>query len=320
MGVLFAREHANTSEDTLPELRVRQTRRLLHLMYVQASFLALTYVLGVWLATTLAAQVSVTLPEVVIHVAVASTFASLTAALAFLAILQRLKWVAGLNLLLFLVTVGVGITGFVLLGDASSATQASMTNLSMAVGIGIGMPVTGYSIAKAARIVQSNGQSEAESSPASAMAFLAIVALSLTAIGGVATRATALATALNSFYGTAVTIHFALAAVTVSLVLGVLVFSVLEGLSTGSSSPQLVQQRVVFSLLGLAAASLAGGAGVIAAGVVAVSSAGMSYVVLMAEVAVLVYASLILVIAAPFRLRPVKGGPSGMDASQGSVT
>lgn len=270
------------------------------MLYIQAIFLALTYVFGIWLATVVGTKISVTQPDVIIHVTMASTFASLTAAIAFLAALQREKLVASLNLVLFLVMALAGFTGFALLGNVSSSSQITITNFTMIAAMGFGMPVTGYSIFKVKKMVRTKGQGVMIHSSVTAMAILALVSLPLTVIAGVATRTIALLTALTSVYATAIAIHFAFATVTASLVLGVLVLSVIEGLFSGLSSRQLVEQRVAFSILGLAAVSLAGGAGIIAAGFTAVSG-GISYIVLMAEVAVLVYASMILVIAAPFR-------------------
>lgn len=313
-------ENVYASDEVLPEVRILQTRRLLRLMYIQALFLALTYVFGIWLATVVGTQISVIQPDVIIHVTMASTFASLTAAIAFLAALQREKVIASLNLVLFLVMVLAGFTGFLLLGNTSSANQITITSFSMIAAMGIGMPATGYSISKATRTVKAKAQGGMKPSSVTAMALLTLVSLSLTVIAGVATRTISLATALTSLYATAVAIHFAFAAVTVSLVLGVLVLSVLEGLFT-DSSPQFVRQKVAFSILGLAAVSLAGGAGIVAAGVVAVNSAGISYIVLMAEVAVLVYASMILLIAAPikFHFQFVRRDSSGTSAKKGSI-
>ena len=299
---MVLQEQVYASDEVLPVPRTLHSRRLLHVLYIQAIFLGLTYVLGVWLATIVGTKISVTQPDVIIHVTMASTFASFTAATAFLAALQREKLIASLNLMLFLVMVAAGFTGFALLGNISSSSQITITNFTMIAAMGFGMPVTGCSISKLTRTVRTKGQGGVSHSSVIAMAMLALVSLSMTVIAGIATRTIALSTSLTSLYATAIAIHFAFAAVTASLVLGVLVLSVIEGLFSGLSSPQLVRQRVAFSILGLAAVSLAGGAGIIAAGFTAVS-ASITYIVLMAEVAVLVYASMILVIAAPFRLR-----------------
>ena len=306
------------SDEVLPEEHLLQTRRLLHLMYIQALFLGLTYVFGIWLATVVGTHISFTQLDLIMHVTMASIFASLTAAAAFVAMLQREKLVASLNLVLFLVMVLAGFTGFVLLGNISSANQFTITNFAMMGAIGFGMPVTGYSIARVKRLVRTKAQGGMKHSSVTAMALLTLISLPLTVIAGVTTMTISLASSLTSLYPLAVAIHFAFAAVTVSLVLGVLVLSVLEGVFSASSSQQLVQQRVAFSILGLAAVSLAGGTGIIAAGILAVNSAGISYIVLMAEVAVLVYASMILVIAAPFKLhfQFVKRSSSGTSAKR----
>jgi hypothetical protein len=58
-----------------------------------------------------------------------------------------------------------------------------------------------------------------------------------------------------------------------------------------------VPQRVLYSLLGLAAISLAGGDGVIT-----VTIGGVSYVIVMAELTVVIYVFLLLSIRAPLHL------------------
>lgn len=299
-----AKDLNNATAELLPGLLVPQTRRILHLMYAQSFFLVVTYVLGIWLATIMAAQVAVTQPEVIVHVALASTFASLTIALAFLALLQHQRGIAALNLALFLVMVLAGVTGFLLLGNTSSSSQVTITNLTMMSGVGVAMPVTGYSMAKEARIVRSGGAGGGEPSPAVGISLVALLALSMTAMAGVSTRAVSLASSLAGVYDTAVAVHFGLAAITMSLVLGVLVLSIFEGTASGARSPQLARQRALFAVFGLASVSFAGGAGVIAAGLVPGSSGGTSYLVMMGEAAAFVYAFLILVITAPLIRRP----------------
>lgn len=300
----------NTSVETLPGLLVRQSRRLLRIMYLQALLLAVTYVMGVWLATVMAAQITVTEPEVVLHVTLACTFASITAALGFLAMLQRQRDVAVLNLLLFLAMVVAGVTGFALLGDLSSGAQVTMTNLTMATVAGFGMPVTGYSMAKEARIVRS-GRADVmvEPSAASALAMIALVALALTVVAGVSTMTIALSASLAALYATAVAIHFGLAAVTISMVLGVLVLSMFE--AAGPQSQRVPRQRALFAILGLAAVCMAGGAGVIAAGLVPGAGATTTYLVMMGEAVAFVYGFLVLAITTPFKGRARRSASEG---------
>jgi hypothetical protein len=289
----------NASHDVLPGLFVRQTRRLLTLMYAQAFFLAVTYVMGVWLAVVMASSIAVTQPEVVVHVVLASTLASLTAALGFLAMLQHQKDIAFLNTAFFLVIITAGVAGFLLLGNPSSGAQVTVTNLTMMSVAGFGMPVTGYSIDKEARIVRSDGADrEVEGSPAAGLAMVALVALAITAVAGVSTRTIALSSSLAALYSTAVAIHFGLAAVTISLLLGVLVLSMFEG----SVAPPLhvSRQRGLFAIFGLAAVCMAGGAGVIAAGLVPGAGATTTYLVMMGEAVAFAYCFLVLVLAAPF--------------------
>ena len=152
------------------------------------------------------------------------------------------------------------------------------------------MPITGYSLAKISRSA-SGLRSDEHSSPSSLMTYFALVALSLTIIAGTAVETI-------SLYAFAVVLHVGLAALTVSLVLGIVVLSVLEGSTMDKSgSRSWVPQRVAYSLLGLAAISIAGGDGVLV-----VTIGGVSYVVVMAELTVLVYSFLLLSIEAPLHL------------------
>ena len=298
---MTSRDYVNTSAETLPAHFVRQTKRLLTLMYAQAFFLAVTYAMGVWLAVAMASSIGVTQPEVVVHVVLASTLASLTVSLGFLAVLQRQRDIALLNIAFFLVIVLAGVAGFMLLGDTSSGGQVTATNLTMIAVAGFGMPITGYSMDKEARIVRSDGIDQGEGSPAAGLAMIALIALGFTAVAGVSTRAIALSSALAALYSTSVAIHFGLAAVTISLLLGVLVLSAFEG---SVSQPQgLSRQRALFAIFGLAAVSMAGGAGVVAAGLVPGAGATITYPAMMGEAVAFAYGFLVLAITAPFKGR-----------------
>lgn len=96
------------------------------------------------------------------------------------------------------------------------------------------------------------------------------------------------------FYAFAVVTHVGFAALTVALVLGVLVISILEG--SGRDASNWEPQKVAYSLLGLASVSIAG-----ADGVIYLTSGGPPYLLVMAEIAVLVYAFLVIAIGAPYR-------------------
>jgi hypothetical protein len=260
------------------------TKPLLYLIYLQAISLAITYVAGIWLTIT-GQSISFYLPEVLEHGLASSVFVLLTGLVGFIAALQGQRKVSIYNFVLFLITVLTGSTGFALLGNPTDATQIGITNLSMLASVAIGMPITGFSLAKVSCI--SRGKAR-DLSPVAIMTYIALGALSLTMIAGVAVPSTPL-------YAFAVVTHVGFAALTVALVLGVLVVSILEG-SEGSAS-NWEPQRVAYSLLGLASVSLAGGDGVIY-----LTSGDLSYLVVMAEVAVLVYAFLMIAIGAPYRL------------------
>ena len=260
------------------------TKPLLYLIYLQAFSLALTYVAGIWVTLTVH-NISFDLPEVLEHGLVSSVFVLSTALVGFMAALQGQRKVSIYNFVLFLITVLTGSTGFMLLGNPADATQIAITNLSMVASVAIGMPITGFSLAKVSRI--SRGMARGLS-PVEFMIYIALGALSLTMIAGAAVPSTPL-------YAFAVVTHVGFAALTVALVLGVLIVSILEG--SGSSASNWEPQRVAYSLLGLASVSIAGGDGVIY-----MTSGDLSYLVVMAEVAVLVYAFLMIAIGAPYRL------------------
>jgi len=277
------------SENVSLKNESRRARWILYFVYLQALFLILTYIVGVWLGTEIH-NATITTPDLVVHGILASGFALLSAVVGFLAALENQKRVAISNLALFFITIVAGATGFAYLGNNSSSNQILVTNLSMMTTIGIAMPITGYSLAKISRSA-SGLKSNEHSSLSSLMTYFALVALSFTVVAGTAVETIAL-------YAFAVVLHVGLAAFTVSLVLGIVILSVLEGSTldkTGSRS--WVPQRVIYSLLGLAAISIAGGDGVIT-----VTVGGVSYVVVMAELTVLIYSFLLLSIEAPLHL------------------
>jgi hypothetical protein len=266
------------------ETKTRRSKQLMLVVWAQATFLAAAYAVGVWLTVEVHGA-SVTTPEVVAHGITSSGFATLTGLVGFLAAVLRKRRIALANVFLFALTVVAGATGFSFLGDITNPTVINVTNLSMMIVVGLGMPVSGYSLAVLSGEVR--GEEHGMSS-ASAMIYMALGALSLTIIAGAAVPSA-------SLYATAVAAHVGLAALTVSLVLGVLIVTVLEGSVTDAGTPRWVPQRVGYSLLSLAAVSIAAGDGVIA-----VTGGGLSYVIVMSEIAVLVYAFLLFAIAAPY--------------------
>ena len=198
-------------------MSTRETKPLLYLIYLQAISLAFTYVAGIWVAITVH-NISFNLPEVLEHGLASSIFVLLTGLVGFIAALQGQRKVSIYNFVLFLITVLTGSTGFALLGNPTDATQISITNLSMMASVAIGMPITGFSLAKVSRLSRGMAQ---DLSPVAFMTYIALGALSLTMIAGVAVASTPL-------YAFAVVTHVGFAALTVALVLGVLVVSILE--------------------------------------------------------------------------------------------
>ncbi len=277
------------TETELLQLEERDSRRLTKAIYIQSIFLALVYVAGTWLALTVQDQ-TVTTPEVMAHGVLSSSLAAMTAVVGFLALLQGRRKVAFANGIFFAYLIATAVTGFTWLGDTTVASSAAMTNLTMMAGIGLGMPITGYSLANA------RSPSSSEKSLVPTVVFLARGSLSLTVVVGTTVASV-------SMYATAVAAHVGLAALTISLVIGVLIVSLLEYAQGGSTS--LGPQRVGLSLLSLTAIAIAAGDGVIA-----VTAGGMSYVIVMAEVTALAYAFLILASAAPMGAKR-RGGDIG---------
>ncbi len=272
------------SLESTAEAGAQQTRRLTYLIYIQAAFLAVTYVEGMWAALTVH-NFAITLPDVIEHGLASSGFALMTGVVGFVAALRGQRRVAMLNLVLFAVTVLAGSTGFSFLANTADPTQVAMTNLSMITTIALGMPVTGYSLAKVSRASGSNSD---HPSPTMVMTYLALGALSLTTIAGAAMLSTT-----PSWYAFAVSAHVGLAALMVALVLGVLMTSVMG--ASGAEGTTWEPQTVAYSLVALAAAAIAG-----ADGVVYMTSGDISYVLVMVEVGVLVYAFLLMAIGAPY--------------------
>lgn len=269
------------------ETSARQARWLMYLIYVQAAFLAVTYAEGMWAALTVH-NFSVTLPDVIEHGVASSGFALMTGVVAFVAALRGLRGVAIPNLALFLVTLAAGATGFAFLANTSDPTQIAQTNLSMIVTVAVGMPITGFSLTRVTHAAR--GDSD-ELSPATIMIYLALGALSMTTVAGAAMLSTS-----PSWYTFAVSAHVGLAALMVALVLGVLLTSVLGAF--GGEASAWEPQRVAYSLVALGSATIAG-----ADGVIYLTSGDISYVIIMAEVGVLVYAFLIIASGSPYHWR-----------------
>ncbi len=277
----------NGSLESTAEANTGQAKWLVYLIYLQAAFLAVTYAEGMWSALTVP-SFSVTLPDVIEHGVASSGFALMTGVVGFVAALRGHRRVAISNLVLFIVTVIAGSTGFAFLANTTDPGQIAETNLSMIATVALGMPITGYSLIKVSRASRSNS---GDSSPATIMIYLALGSLAITIVAGAAMLSTS-----PSWYTFAVSTHVGLAALLVALVLGVLVTSVMGAFGEEASAWE--PQTVAYSLIALGSATIAG-----ADGVVYMTSGGVSYVIVMAEVGVLVYAFLMIASAGPYHRR-----------------
>jgi hypothetical protein len=270
--------------ESMEEVKARQGKWLVYLIYFQAAFLAITYAEGMWAALTVH-NFSVTLPDVIEHGVASAGFALATGAVGFVAALRGHRSVAICNLALFVITVLAGSTGFAFLANTSDPGQIAQTNLSMIATVALGMPITGFSLIKISRA--SRGDSSGLS-PATIMIYLALGALAMTIVAGAAMLSTS-----PSWYAFAVSAHVGVAALMVALVLGVLVTSAMGAFEGEGSIWE--PQTVAYSLLSLGAATIAG-----ADGVVYMTTGDLSYVEVMAEVGVLVYVFLMIASAGPF--------------------
>lgn len=262
----------------------RQARWLVYLIYLQAAFLAVTYAEGMWSALTVH-NFSIGLPDVIEHGVASAGFALLTGVVGFIAALRNQRRIAIANLLLFVITVVAGSTGFAFLGNPSDPNQIALTNLSMITTIAFGMPITGFSLIKA---IQTSRGTSADLSPPVILIYLALGALALTIVAGALMLSTS-----PSLYAFAVSAHVGVAALMVALVLGVLVTSVMGAF--GGESSAWNPQTVAYSLVALGASAIAG-----ADGVVFMTSGDITYVEVMAEVGVLVYVFLMIASAGPY--------------------
>ncbi|MDA4124309.1 MAG: hypothetical protein OK438_02475 [Thaumarchaeota archaeon] len=260
-----------------------QAKWLVYLIYLQAAFLAVTYAEGMWSALTVP-SFSVTLPDVIEHGVASSGFALMTGVVGFVAALRGHRRVAISNIVLFVITVIAGSTGFAFLANTTDPGQIAETNLSMIATVALGMPITGYSLTKVSRASRSD---PGDASPATIMIYFALGTLAITIVAGAAMLSTS-----PSWYAFAVSAHVGLAALMVALVLGVLVTSVTGAF--GGDASKWDPQAVAYSLIALGSATIAG-----ADGVVYMTSGGLSYVIAMAEVGVLVYVFLMIASAGP---------------------
>lgn len=258
-----------------------ESRRLGRIILVQAALLAAAYIAGTWLTLEVKGA-TVTTPEVEAHGVLSAAFVAVTGLVAMLALIQKRRGVFWVNFVTFVYLVLAGVTGFAFLGNTSDPATITMANVSMMAGIGLGMPATGYSLM---RVWEPTRQDKGSLVPTAV--YIALGSLALTVVAGT------LVAGIN--YSLAISIHVGLGALTVATTLGVMVISLMEA---AEDSVGRNHQRIWLSLVGLGAASIAAGDGV-----VAVTAGGISYVVIMAEVTVLVYAFLMVTVAAPLQFR-----------------
>lgn len=251
------------------------------MILIQAAFLVAAYAAGTWLTLEVTGA-SITTPEVVAHGVLSAGFVTMSGLVSMMALIQHRRTLFILNFTVFAYLLAASVTGFTFLGNNSDQSIITMANVSMMTGVSLGMPTTGYSLVKVWR----RGSDE-ESSLVPTMVYIALISLALTTIAG---------TLVAGFtYAVAISLHVGLGALTVAATLGVLLVSLIE---TANRSTSQNGQRVWLSLLGLGAASVAAGDGV-----VAVTAGGISYVVVMAEITILAYVFLIATLTAPYSLR-----------------
>ena len=261
-----------------------EDKTLGRMILIQAAFLAASYSAGTWLTLEVTGA-SVTTPEVMAHGVISAGFVAMSGLVAMMALTQRRRSLFLVNFAVFVYLMAASVTGFTFLGDTSDPNRITLANVSMMTGIGLGMPATCYSLVQVWRRDDLQG-----SSLVPTMVYIALASLALTAVAGTFVA--------GLTYATAIAIHVGLGAFTVAALLGVLVVSLVEAADRSTSRNG---QRVWLSLLGLGATSVAAGDGV-----VAVTSGGISYVVVMAEITILVYIFLMIAVAAPYTIASLR--------------
>jgi hypothetical protein len=274
------------AELSVPEnanLIEKRMKILTRLMYLQAFFLSSAYIIGVW-QTLIINKASITSPYVILHAFMAGSFAITSGTIGLLARIQDMKNVSNYNFALFFITVGGGSSGFVLLGN-QIATIMRLTNLFMISVVGIGMPVTAFSLASTLKRI--NLKADDVENPILLLLYLAVGSLSLHLFLGVSVLST-------SLYGVMLLVHLAFAALTAALILGALVILTHSRLGKGSTLQSVLKITPLLLALIFTVVSAAAGA-------VFLTLGPIYYVVEMAEIAILSYGFMFLGINESFK-------------------
>jgi hypothetical protein len=258
-------------------------RILVRLIYLQALFLIFAYVIGVWQALIIH-QATIISPYIISHAFMAGSFAALSGTIGLLARFQDLKNVSNLNLGLFFITVFGGASGLAYLGD-QIGTIRNITNLSMITVIGVGMPITGYSLAQILGKINTGKEEIAKS--ALTMGYLSLGSMSLHFFMGVGIIST-------HFYDYMFFIHILFAALTAALVLGTLIFSIQTRSKKGNTQMGITKTSYFLLALTFTVASAAAGASLLILGAV-------YFIIEMAEIAIVAYGFTILGIRELYR-------------------
>ena len=104
------------SENLSRKNEKQRARQILYFVYLQALFLALTYIVGVWLVAEIHGT-SISTPAFIVHGVLASGFGLLSAVVGFLAALESQKRVAVSNLALFFITIVAACLGVRIFGQ-----------------------------------------------------------------------------------------------------------------------------------------------------------------------------------------------------------
>lgn len=269
--------NAPASKTEVSESEARQLRELKRIIYLQAVFLGLTYVIGVWQTLTMIGA-SLISPAVIAHGIAAGGFTILTGAVGLIAGAQGERKVSVLNFGLFLVSVLGGATGFSFLGNPYNIPGMNLTNMAMITVIGIGMPISGYSLTCVSERLAGRGYGR--DVPPARLTELAILTIAVTVVTGASVLSTPAANAM-------LVPHILLAVLSISLVIGVVVQSIRKGLV--AAMPAAITKGFDLSLLALASTAAAA-----VTGTLAYAKGGIAYSVGMAEVAAFSYGFLIL--------------------------
>ena len=193
-----------------------------------------------------------------------------------LALFQNLKQVSNYNFALFLLAILGGATGLSFLGDQASSLR-NIVNLSMITVIGLGIPITVFSIIQVLKRLNPN--EKMRNNRAIFMGYLSLGTLSIHLFTGVGTIST-------HYYSDMLIIHRLFAGLTAVLVSIALVLSFQEKIDKNISNSIWRISYLALALIFIVLSAVTGAT--------FLNLGKVDYLVSMAEVAILAYGLIVL--------------------------